>query len=360
VAGEHSSRPDGAALLLTRVLRFQPTGTRQVPGVFDSCQPVGEMPAFCNDTEAAGRASWCQEQRGERRQIKRGADMSEAKSVHAGMAGTIDVGGDLTVNRLGFGAMRLTGDGIWGQPADREEAKAVLRRAVELGVNFIDTADSYGPHVSEELISETLHPYPDDLVIATKGGLVRTGPGQWPVDGRPEHLIQACEDSLRRLKLDQIPLYQFHRPDPSVPLEDSIGALVTLKNHGKIRHIGLSNVTEGQLRHAQRLTPIVSIQNRYNLDDRRSESLIDLCEQEQMVFLPWAPIQGLDGRVVPQLARRYQATPRQIMLAWLLARSPRMLPIPGTASVSHLDDNIAAAAIELTSGEIAALNNNAG
>ena len=212
--------------------------------------------------------------------------MAELESVHAGLAGTIDVGGDLTVNRLGFGAMRITGAGIWGQPADRDEAKAVLRRAVELGVNFIDTADSYGPHVSEELIGETLHPYPDDLVIATKGGLERTGPGQWPANGRPEHLIEACEGSLRRLQLDQIPLYQFHRPDPAVPLEDSIGALVTLKEQGKIRHIGLSNVTEDQLRRAQRLTPIVSIQNRYNVDDRRSESLVDLCEQEQMVFLP--------------------------------------------------------------------------
>ena len=221
--------------------------------------------------------------------------MSEREHVHAGMAGTIDVGGDLTVNRLGFGAMRITGAGIWGRPADRDEAKAVLRRAVELGVNFIDTADSYGPHVSEELIREALHPYPDDLVIATKGGLERTGPGQWPTNGRPEHLIEACEGSLRRLKLEQIPLYQFHRPDPAVPLEDSIGALVALKEQGKIRHIGLSNVTEEQLRRAQRLTPVVSIQNRYNVDDRRSESLVDLCEQEQMVFLPWAPIQDLDS-----------------------------------------------------------------
>src|SRR6266536_6063916 len=186
--------------------------------------------------------------------------MSEVKSVHAGMAGTIDVGGDLTVNRLGFGAMRVTGDGIWGQPADRDQAKAVLRRAVEVGVDFIDTADSYGPHVSEELISQALHPYPADLVIATKGGLERTGPGRWPTNGRPEHLIEACEGSLRRLKLEQIPLYQFHRPDPKVPLEDSIGALVTLKEQGKIRHIGLSNVSESQLREAQQIVPIVSVQ----------------------------------------------------------------------------------------------------
>src|SRR5688500_14095712 len=194
-------------------------------------------------------------------------------------AGTIRIGEELTVNRLGFGAMRITGRGIWGEPPDRDEAVAVLRRAVDLGVTFIDTADSYGPEVSERLIAEALHPYADDLVIATKGGLERTGPGQWPSNGRPEHLREACEGSLRRLALEQIPLYQFHRPDPTVPLEDSIGALVTLKEQGKIRHIGLSNVTEDQLRRAQRLTAVVSIQNRYNVDDRRWESLVDLCEQ---------------------------------------------------------------------------------
>ncbi len=287
--------------------------------------------------------------------------MSEREVMYAGLAGTIEVGGDLTVNRLGFGAMRITGPGIWGPPADRDEAKAVLRRAIEVGVNFIDTADSYGPHVSEELISEALHPYPDDLVIATKGGLERTGPGQWPTNGRPEHLIEACEGSLRRLKLEQIPLYQFHRPDPAVPLEDSIGALLTLKEQGKIRHIGVSNVTEEQLRRAQRLTPIVSIQNRYNVDDRRSESLVDLCEQEQMVFLPWAPIQDLDSNpTVQEMARRHDATPRQIVLAWLLARSPSILPIPGTGSVAHLDDNIAAAAIKLTTAEVASVTGEAG
>jgi pyridoxine 4-dehydrogenase len=279
-------------------------------------------------------------------------------ALNAGTAGTIDVGGDLTVNRLGFGAMRITGDGIWGPPADRDEAKAVVRRAVELGVNFIDTADSYGPHVSEELIAEALHPYPEDLVIATKGGLERTGPGQWPVNGRPEHLIEACEGSLRRLELDQIPLYQFHRPDPEVPLEDSIGALVSLKEQGKIRHIGLSNVTEDQLRSAQRLTPIVSIQNRFNVADRHSESLIDLCEQEQLIFLPWAPIQNLDDNAaVRELAQHHDATPRQIVLAWLLSRSPAILPIPGTGTVSHLEDNIAAAAIKLTPAEVDSLTN---
>jgi pyridoxine 4-dehydrogenase len=285
--------------------------------------------------------------------------MSEFPTVHAGIAGTIDVGGDLTVNRLGFGAMRITGDGIWGPPADRDEARAVLRRAIELGINFIDTADSYGPHISEELIREALHPYPDDLVIATKGGLERTGPGQWPRNGRPEHLIEACEGSLRRLELERISLYQFHRPDPLVPLEDSIGALVALKDQGKIRHIGLSNVTEEQLRRAQRLTPIVSIQNRYNVDDRRSESLVDLCEQEQMVFLPWAPIQNLDSNgIVHKLAQRNDATTRQIVLAWLLARSPSILPIPGTGSVSHLDANVAAAAIKLTMAEVASVTDN--
>jgi pyridoxine 4-dehydrogenase len=284
--------------------------------------------------------------------------MSEQKSANAEAAGTIDVGGDLTVNRLGFGAMRITGAGIWGEPASRDEAKAVLRRSVELGVNFIDTADSYGPDVSEELIAEALYPYPDDLVIATKGGLERTGPGQWPANGRPEHLIEACEGSLRRLKLEQIPLYQFHRPDPSVPLEDSIGALVTLKEQGKIRHIGLSNVTEEQIRRAQRLTPIVSIQNRYNVDDRGSESLVDLCEQEQLVFLPWAPIQDLDSNtLVQEIARRHEASPRQIVLAWLLARSPSILPIPGTGSVSHLEENVAAATITLSKDEVAQMTN---
>jgi pyridoxine 4-dehydrogenase len=286
--------------------------------------------------------------------------MSDQGTVQAGMAGPIGMG-DLTVNRLGFGAMRITGEGIWGQPTDRDEAKAVLRRAIDLGVNFIDTADSYGPHVSEELIGEALTPYPDDLVVATKGGLERPGPGRWTPNGRPEHLIEACEGSLRRLRLDQIPLYQFHRPDPAVPLEDSIGALVTLKEQGKIRHIGLSNVTEEQLRRAQQLTPIVSIQNRYNVDDRQSESLVDLCEQEQMVFLPWAPMQDHErNRAVHDLAQRYDVQPRAIVLAWLLARSPSILPIPGTGSVSHLVDNLAAAAINLTAAEVASLTGSSG
>jgi len=275
----------------------------------------------------------------------------------AGAAGTIDLGGDLTVNRLGFGAMRITGDGIWGEPKSRDDAKAVLRRAVELGVDFIDTADSYGPDVSEILIAEALHPYPENLVIATKGGLVRPGPGNWVPDGRPEHLREALEGSLRRLRLDQIPLYQFHRIDPKVPLEDSVGTLAELKAEGKIRHIGVSNFTEEQLRAAQRLTPIVSIQNRYNVDDRNSESLVDLCEQEQLVFLPWAPIQNLEGNTaVQEAATKYGVTPYQIVLAWLLARSPSILPIPGTGSVGHLEENVAAADLKLTPAEVAAIS----
>jgi pyridoxine 4-dehydrogenase len=276
---------------------------------------------------------------------------------NAAAAGTIDLGGDLTVNRLGYGAMRITGDGIWGEPKSREDAKAVLRRAVESGVNFIDTADSYGPDVSELLIAEALHPYADDLVIATKGGLVRPGPGNWQPDGRPEHLRDALEGSLRKLRVERIDLYQFHRIDPKVPLEDSIGALVELKAQGKIRHIGVSNFNEEQLRAAQRLTPVVSIQNRYNVDDRKSETLVDLCEQESLVFLPWAPIQNHeDSKAVQEAAAKHGATPHQIVLAWLLARSPSILPIPGTGSVGHLDENIAAAGLKLTPAEVAAIS----
>ena len=232
--------------------------------------------------------------------------MADTSSTNAGNAGNLDLGGDITVHRFGYGAMRITGAGIWGEPPDRDEAKAVLRRAVEMGVNFIDTADSYGPEVSETLIAEALHPYPDDLVIATKGGLERTGPGRWPANGRPEHLRAACEGSLRRLRLEQIPLYQFHRPDPEVPFEDSIGALAELKDAGKVRHIGVCNVTEAQLRQAQQVTPIVSVQNRYNVTDRTSESLVDLCEQERLAFLPWAPILDVDDTpVVREIADRH-------------------------------------------------------
>ena len=282
--------------------------------------------------------------------------MTNPTSVTAAAAGTIDIGGDLTVNRLGYGAMRITGSGIWGEPADRDEAKAVLRRAIALDVNFIDTADSYGPEVSESLIAEALHPYPDDLVIATKGGLVRPGPNRWDPNGSPEHLKEACEGSLRRLKLDAIPLYQLHRPDPKVPLEESIGALVELKEQGKIRHIGVSNVTEHQLRQAQRVTAIVSVQNRFNAGDRASDSLVDLCEEQQLTFLPWAPMQDLRGNPELQgIADRLGATPHQVALAWLLARSPFVLPIPGTGSPTHLEDNIAAAGLVLTSDDIVAI-----
>jgi pyridoxine 4-dehydrogenase len=272
-------------------------------------------------------------------------------------AGTIDVGGDLTVSRMGFGAMRLTGDGVWGAPPDREQAKRVLRRAVELGVNFIDTADSYGPDVSEELIAEALHPYPDDLVIATKGGLTRPGPGRWERDGRPEYLRSACEASLRRLRLDQIPVYQLHRPDPNVPYWESIGALVELKAEGKIRHIGVSNVAEPDLRRAMDLTPVVSVQNRYNATDRSSESVVDLCEQEELVFLPWAPIQDTGSNpAIAEAAARHDADALQIVLAWLLARSPQILPIPGTGTIAHLEANVAAASIRLSPEEVAAIS----
>jgi len=277
-------------------------------------------------------------------------------SVSAWAAGTIDIGGDLTVRRMGFGAMRITGDGIWGDPPDPDRARAALRKVVELGVNFIDTADSYGPDVSERLIADALYPYPDDLVIATKGGLVRPGPGRWNSDGRPEHLREACEGSLRRLRLDQIPLYQYHRPDPRVPLAESLGALVRLKDEGKIRHIGVSNVSEHQLRAAQQVTPVVSVQNRYNAADRKSESMVDLCEQEQLAFLPWAPIQQADGNpAVDEAAKRHNASPRQIVLAWLLARSPQILPIPGSGSPDHVESNVAAASIELSPEELAAI-----
>ncbi len=267
-------------------------------------------------------------------------------------AGTIDVGGDLTVNRLGFGAMRITGQGVWGDPPDRDQAIATLRRAVGLGVNFIDTADSYGPEVSENLIAEALYPYPDDLVIATKGGLDRPGPNRWTPNGHPAHLRSACEGSLRRLRLEQIPLYQLHRPDPNVPYAESVGTLAELQKEGKIRHVGVSNVTEQQLREAQRVVPIVSVQNRYNVTDRSSQQVLDLCEQEALVFLPWAPIQEA-GRNVGALnaARRLGVTERQVVIAWLLSSSPVMLPIPGTGSPEHVDENIAAASLELTGDE---------
>ena len=255
------------------------------------------------------------------------------------------------VNRLGFGAMRLTGDQIWGEPARPNECLAVLRRAIEIGVNFIDTADSYGPEVSERLIAEALRPYPDDLVIATKGGLIRPNPESWEPNGRPEHIRAACEGSLRRLRVEAIDLYQFHRPDPNVPLEDSLGTLVDLRNEGKIRMVGICNVTVEQLRIAIAMTPIASVQNRYNLLERSSEDVLELCQREGIAFIPWYPLAtrelSLLGEPFGELVMRHGVTPAQLALVWLLARSPVMLPIPGTASVGHLEENVAAAGIHL-------------
>jgi pyridoxine 4-dehydrogenase len=279
-----------------------------------------------------------------------------AGNTTAAAAGTIDIGGDLTVNRMGYGAMRITGSGIWGEPADREQAKAALRRALELDVNFIDTADSYGPEVSETLIAETLYPYPDDLVIATKGGLTRSGPGQWARDGRPEHLREACEGSLRRLRLEQIPLYQLHAPDENVPLADSLGALADLKAEGKIRHVGVSNFSPEQVDQAQGIVPVVSVQNRYNVNDRSSEQVLDLCTQQALAFLPWAPIQETEKIAgVLNAAKRLGVSERQVALAWLLGRSPQVLPIPGSGSPEHVTDNVAAAGLELTGEEFNAI-----
>lgn len=278
---------------------------------------------------------------------------------NAAAAGTFDIGGDLRVNRLGFGAMRITGKGIWGEPENPEKARAVLKRAVELGINLIDTADSYGPHVSERLIGETLHPYPEDLVIATKGGLLRDGPGQWRRDARPEHLREACEGSLKRLKLDRIDLYQLHRIDPRVPAEEPLGALAELREEGKIRHIGLSEVSVEQIQRAQQIVPIVSVQNRYNLTDRDSEDVLDFCEREGIGFIPWFPLATGDlarpGGPLDEIATRYGASPGQVALAWLLWRSPVILPIPGTSSVEHLVENVAAASLELDEEEFAEL-----
>ena len=276
----------------------------------------------------------------------------------AAAAGTISIGGDLTVNRMGFGAMRITGPGIWGPPADHDEAVQVLRRAVELGVDFIDTADSYGPEVSEELIAEALAPYPEGLVIATKGGFLRPGPDKWQPEGHPEHLRAACEGSMARLGIEQIPVYQLHRPDPAVPLEDSVGELVALRDEGKIRHIGLSNVDAAQFERALALTPIVSVQNRYNPSDRATEPLVELAETHGFAFIPWAPVGGYRpgaGEGLATVAKRRGVSPVQVAIAWALARSPQMLPIPGTSSVAHLEANVAAAAIELSDDDLAAI-----
>jgi pyridoxine 4-dehydrogenase len=270
-------------------------------------------------------------------------------------AGTLTLGGDLTVNRLGYGAMRITGEGIWGEPKDRNEALRVLRRAVELGVNFIDTADSYGPEVSENLIAEALHPYPKDLIIATKGGYTRSGPNKWDPVGRAEYLRQCVEMSLRRLKVERIDLYQFHRIDPRVPMEESLGALKEYQQAGKIHHIGLSNVSPEQIEQASKTVKIVSVQNQYNLSDRRHEKVLELCAQRQIAFIPWFPVAAgklaQAGGVLDQAAKRHGATVAQLSLAWLLNHSPVTLPIPGTSAVKHLEENIGAAKVHLSREE---------
>jgi aryl-alcohol dehydrogenase-like predicted oxidoreductase len=276
----------------------------------------------------------------------------------AAASGTLTIGGDLPVTRLGFGAMRITGKGIWGPPADHDEAIRVLRRAVELGVDLIDTADSYGPSVSEDLIREALHPY-DGLTIATKGGLTRSGPDEWAPVGRPEYLRQCVEMSLRRLGVERIDLYQLHRIDPQVPLPDQLGVLKDLQNEGKIRHLGLSEVSVEELTEARKLVQVVSVQNRYNLTDRHSEDVVDYCETAGIAFIPWAPLAtgtlAQPGSVLAEAAARHDATPSQLALAWLLRRSPVILPIPGTGSVAHLEENIAGAGVQLTDAEYDAL-----
>jgi pyridoxine 4-dehydrogenase len=269
---------------------------------------------------------------------------------------TYAIGGDLEVRRLGFGAMRITGDGIWGPPDDPEAARALLRRVVELGVNLIDTADSYGPEVSENLIAEALHPYPDELVIATKGGLRRTGPGRWPRDARPERLKECCAGSLRRLRLERLDVYQLHAPDASVPLEDSLGALKELQDDGKIRHIGISNVSLEELERAREVVDVVTVQNRYSVVDRHSEDVLEACEDAGIGFIPWFPLATGDlaepGGPLDEIARARGATPGQVALAWLLARSPVMLPIPGTSSPEHLEENLRAAELRLAEDEL--------
>jgi aryl-alcohol dehydrogenase-like predicted oxidoreductase len=275
------------------------------------------------------------------------------------LGGKITIGNDLAVHRLGFGAMRITGEGIWGEPKDRGGAVRLLKHVVESGVNFIDTADSYGPYVSEELIAEALAPYRDGVVIATKAGFERPGPGKWDENGHPSHLREAVEGSLKRLKLDRIDLLQLHRIDPAVPVAESLGALVELQQAGKIRHIGLSEVDVAELHEAQKTATIVSVQNRYNVADRSSEALIDECERQGLAFLPWFPLGG-EGTpkhdALGRIAKAHDATPTQIALAWLLTRSPQILPIPGTSSIGHFDENIAAAQMELTPDEMNDLN----
>jgi pyridoxine 4-dehydrogenase len=271
---------------------------------------------------------------------------------------TIVLGGDLEVRRLGFGAMRLCGPRIMGWPRDRENALAVLRRAVELGVNLIDTSNAYGPEVNELQIAEALHPYPDGLVIATKGGLVRDDSASWPTDGRPEKLRAACEGSLKRLRLDRIDVYQLHAPDPKVPIEESVGALRDLRDEGKIKHVGLSNVDLDELERARSVVPIVSVQNRYSLAEQASEDVLEVCEREGLAFLPWYPLGSgfLAKRTrLREIGQKYGATPAQVALAWLLERSPAMLPIPGTSSLEHLEENMGAAKLDLSDADVAAL-----
>ena len=285
------------------------------------------------------------------------ATMQNQTTTPAARAGTIAIG-DLTVHRMGYGAMRITGRGIFGPPADPEECKRVLRRAVELGVDFIDTANSYGPFVSEELIAQALHPYPDGLVIATKAGLERPGPDRWTPNGRPEHIRRECEGSLRRLRLERIDLYQLHRIDPKVPEEEQFGVMAELQREGKVRHVGLSEVDADAVERARRIVPIVSVQNRYNVADREWEETVDYCEREAIAFIPWFPLGAGNLRaeeIVTRVARRRGVSPIQVALAWLLDRSPVMLPIPGTSRVKHLEENVAAAALRLSDEDRAEL-----
>jgi aryl-alcohol dehydrogenase-like predicted oxidoreductase len=285
-------------------------------------------------------------------------EIMSAKPISASLAGSVSLGGEVSVHRLGFGAMRLTGEGIWGRPKNRAEAIAVLRRAVELDVNFIDTADSYGPNVSEELIREALFPYPKGLVIATKGGWNRPGPDQWIHDATPAHLRAAVEGSLKRLRVERIDLYQLHHPDPVVPFEDSVGTLTQLKSEGKIRLIGLSNVTQEHIERARRIVAIVSVQNRYSFADREWDYVVDYCERNRMAFIPWFPLGAgrVAGQILDQIARGHQARPHQVALAWLLKRSPIMLPIPGTSSVKHMEENVASASLQLSDEEFQKLS----
>ena len=279
--------------------------------------------------------------------------MNNKKEVSAKLAGQVSLGKQLSVNRLGFGAMRLTGDGIWGPPKDRKAALAVLRRAAELDVNLIDTADSYGPHVSEALIAEALFPYPKGLVIATKGGWNRPGPNQWTHDSTPAHLREAVEGSLKRLRLDRIDVYQLHAPDPVVPFEASIETLAELRDQGKIRLIALSNVTREHIERARKIVPIASVQNRYSFADREWDYVVDYCESHDIAFIPWFPLGAgkVAGEVLNDVAKAHRASPKQVALAWLLRRSPIMLPIPGTSSVEHLEENVAGASLRLTDEE---------